>query len=199
MCRSRAQNLIGHLFAIIVQEEEQQTPAAIQQLLHSYKDVFEEPKALPPHIFLDHHINLKPNFEPRNQRPYRYPFVQKSEIEKLIREMLTAGIIQPSHSPFASPVILVKKKDGTWRFCVDYRKLNEGTIKDKYPIPLIDELLDELHGSKVFSKIDLHSGYHQVRMHEADIYKTVFRTHVGILNSKLCHSNSLMLQLHFNL
>jgi hypothetical protein len=111
--------------------------------------------------------------------PYRHPRRFKDEIEKAIKELLVMGHIRSRSSPFASLVVLVLKKDGTMRMCVVYRALNKKTIKNQYPIPHIDELMDELHGAVFFSKIDLHSGYHQISIREKDIEKTAFRCHFG--------------------
>lgn len=150
---------------------------AVQSVLDKFSSVFTATNSLPPHRVLDHSIALIPNSVPVNSRPYRYSPTQKDEIEKQVLEMLNAGLITPSCSPFASPVLLVKKQDNSWRFCVDYRRLNSLTIKNKFPLPIVDELLNELAGTKFFSKLDLRSGYHQIRMLETDEFKTAFKTH----------------------
>ncbi|XP_010513208.1 PREDICTED: uncharacterized protein LOC104789170 [Camelina sativa] len=151
----------------------------IQSVVSKYEGVFEPPCGLSPKRNREHAITLQAGTSPVNVRPYRYSFIQKNEIEHLVKEMLEAQVIRPSISPYSSPVLLVKKKDGGWRFCVDYRALNKVTIPDLYPIPVIEELLDELSGATVFSKIDLKSGYHQIRLKEEDVEKTAFKTHHG--------------------
>lgn len=113
----------------------------------------------------DHYIHLESGAKPINVRPYKYPQFQKVEIERLIYEMLDQNIIKHSTSPYSSLVLLVKKKDGGYRLCVDYRALNVVTMKDKFHIPTVDELLGGLRGSVIFSKLDLRSGFHQIRVH----------------------------------
>lgn len=122
---------------------------------------------------------LKPNSVPKQQFPYRTCHAHKEEIEKIVQDLLKSGTIQPIKSPFASPVILVKKKDNSWRMCVDYRYLNDITIKHNYPIPIIEELLDELQRAQFFSKIDLRSNYFQILMKPEHIFLKAFRTHNG--------------------
>ncbi|KAL4308599.1 hypothetical protein GQ457_01G021920 [Hibiscus cannabinus] len=152
---------------------------AMQQILDEFADVFSKPHGLPPSHSIDHAVTLVPQSSPVKVRPYRYTHFQKQEIEKLVVDMLQEGIIQPSNSPYSSPVLLVRKKDGTWRFCVDYRSLNAITICDQFPIPSIDELFDELHGAVYFSKLDLLAEYHQIRIKQTDVEKMAFRTHDG--------------------
>ena len=115
---------------------------AIQHTLGRFSHIFETPSSLPPLRDVQHRIHLINEAQPVNVKPYRYPHFQKSEIEKQVADMLQQGVIQHSTSPYSLPVLLVKKKDGTWRFCIDYRALNKVTIKDQFPIPTIDELID---------------------------------------------------------
>lgn len=135
-------------------------PKEIQSILADFGDLFLAPTELPPSRAYDHSISLLPNTVPVNCRPYRYSPDQKLEIERQVAKMLHSSLVVPSLSPFASPVLMVKKKDGSWRFCVDYRKLNSYTIKNKFPMPIIDELLDEIAGARYFTKLNLNSGFH---------------------------------------
>jgi hypothetical protein len=159
------------------EETKKTVPKIVAMVIDTYEEIFERPTGLPPHRKYDHTIPLMPGASPVNLRPYRYSPMQKNEIEKQVREMMEQGVIQPSSSPFASPVLLVGKKDLTWRLCVDFRHLNAMTIKNKYPLPVIEELLDELAGAKWFTSLDLRSGYHQLQMAAGKEYKTAFQTH----------------------
>jgi hypothetical protein len=132
----------------------------VSDILIEFADVFAEPTGLPPSKACDHTIPIQEGSNPPNVRPYRMPHKQKNIVEELVQKMLKNNEIRLSNSPYSSPAILVKKKDMTWRLCVDYRQLNNLTIKNKFPIPVIEDLLDELQGATLFSKIDLRSSYH---------------------------------------
>ncbi|CAA0840132.1 cysteine-rich RLK (RECEPTOR-like protein kinase) 8, partial [Striga hermonthica] len=160
-------------------EEAGQQQGDVRELLKEFEGVLGEPKGLPPHREFDHRIPLINEQHAVHVHPYRYAHFQKTEIERQVAEMLESGLIQHCKSLFSSPVLLAKKKDGTWGFCTDYRALNAVTIKDRFPIPSVDDMLDELAGSRYFSKLDLRAGYHQIRLHKADIPKTAFHTHQG--------------------
>ncbi|GKC45860.1 putative mitochondrial protein [Tanacetum coccineum] len=142
-------------------------------------NVFATPTSLPPKRKQDNRIPLLPNSPPINIRPYKHPPNQKDVVEAMVKELMESGVIRDSQSPYSSPIVMVKKKDGTWRMCVDYKQLNKCTVKDKFPIQVVEELLDELKGAHFFSKLDLRSDYHQIRMNEDDIEKTSIRTHEG--------------------
>jgi hypothetical protein len=147
--------------------------------LDEFSDVFQPPDSLPPSRACNHAIPLIPGAQPFYIRPYRYPPALKDEIERQVKEMLSQGLIQPSTSLFSSPVLLVKKKDDSYRFCVDFRKLNSLTVKSKYLVPVIDQLLDELHQASWFSKLDLRASFHQILLQQGDEHKTTFQTHSG--------------------
>jgi hypothetical protein len=123
----------------------------IQSVLQHFEDVFAAKTDLPPKRPEDHEIPLKDGCKPPNIRPYRVPHKQKDEVEQLIRSLLQDELIRPSISPYSSPAILVRKKDGSLRLCIDYRELNSQTVKNRFSIPVIEDLLDELYGAQVFS------------------------------------------------
>lgn len=146
-----------------------------------FPEVFptELPKCLPPERSVDHHIDLLPGSKPFARAPYRLSKFEADEVEKVVHDLLTQGLIRPSTSPWAAPVLFAPKKDGKLRFCVDYRVLNKQTVRNYFPIPHTDVLIDKTRGSKVFSLIDLWSAYHQIRVHNPDIPKTAFVTPLG--------------------
>ena len=172
------------LFALTISESKEliEVPdERVRALLAEFSDVFPEklPAELPPPREVDHRIELEPGSVPPSRPIYRMSPLELEELRKQLDELIASGYIQPSRSPYGAPILFVKKKGGDLRMCVDYRALNKITIKNKYPIPLIDDLVDQLHGAKIFSKIDLRSGYYQVRIHPDDIAKTAFRSRYG--------------------
>jgi hypothetical protein len=146
-----------------------------------YPDVFpDELPGMPPDREVEFVIELQPGTAPISKRPYRMPPNELAELKLQLQELLDKGYIRPSASPWGCPALFVKKKDNSLRLCVDYRPLNAATIKNKYPLPRIDILFDQLAGAKIFSKIDLRSGYHQIKIRPSDIPKTVFSTRYGL-------------------
>ncbi|GJW76443.1 putative reverse transcriptase domain-containing protein [Tanacetum coccineum] len=149
-------------------------------VVREFADVFpDELPGLPPAREIEFGIELIPGAEPISKAPYRMAPVELKELKEQLQEMLENGFIRPSVSPWGAPVLFVKKKDGSMRLCIDYRELNRITIRNRYPLSRIDDLFDQLQGAKYFSKIDLRSGYHQLRVREQDISKTAFRTRYG--------------------
>ncbi|KAM0018968.1 putative nucleotidyltransferase, Ribonuclease H [Helianthus debilis subsp. tardiflorus] len=149
-------------------------------VVRDYPEVFpEELPGLPPHRQVEFQIELTPGAAPIARAPYRLAPSELEELSTQLQELLDKGFIRPSSSPWGAPVLFVKKKDGTFRMCIDYRELNKVTVKNRYPLPRIDDLFDQLQGSSYYSKIDLRSGYHQLRVREEDVTKTAFRTRYG--------------------
>lgn len=156
---------------------------AVQAILDEFAAVFAEPVGLPPRRSCDHTIPLVQGAQPVSARPYRYAPALKSEIEAQVTDMLQSGLIQPSTGAFSSPALLVHKKDGGWRFDVDYLMLNALTIKSKFPIPIIDELFDELSGAFWFSVLDLRASFNQIRLALGEEHKTTLLYFLGSLRA----------------
>jgi hypothetical protein len=174
------QGVIVQLCSLDVQTFKPSIPLYLEGIVDKNPKVFEYiPRGLPPTHNNHHAIHLIPGSVPRNIRPYICPYAQKCEIKHMVEEILEDDIIIPSQSSYFAPVVMVLKKEGSWRTRPDYRELNKVTIKDKFLIPMIDKFLNELHGAIYFTKLDLHLGYHHIRMKEEDIPKTTFQTHEG--------------------
>jgi hypothetical protein len=150
-------------------------------VVNEFPNVFpEELPGMPPEWDIEFVIELKPGTARIYKTPFRMITLELAELKEDIKEFLEKGFIHPSSSPWGAPMIFVPKKDGTQRLCVDYRALNEVTIKNKYLLPRIDDLFDQLHGACVFSKIDLRSGYYQLKVRECDVPKTTFVLSYGL-------------------
>ncbi|GJV89756.1 putative reverse transcriptase domain-containing protein [Tanacetum coccineum] len=146
-------------------------------IVKNFPEVFpEDLPGLPPTRQVEFHIDLVPGAAPVARAPYRLAPSEMKELADQLQELSDKGFIRPSSSPWGAPVLFVKKKDGSLRMCIDYRELNKLTVKNRYPLPRIDDLFDQLQGSSVYSKIDLRSGYHQLKVREEDVSKTAFRT-----------------------
>ncbi|GJV61444.1 putative reverse transcriptase domain-containing protein [Tanacetum coccineum] len=149
-------------------------------IVRDFPEVFpEDLPGLPPTRPVEFQIDLVPGAAPVARAPYRLAPSEMKELSEQLQELSDKGFIRPSSSPWGAPVLFVKKKDGSFRMCIDYRELNKLTVKNRYPLPRIDDLFDQLQGSSIYSKIDLRSGYHQLRVREQDVPKTAFRTRYG--------------------
>ncbi|KAJ0854940.1 putative nucleotidyltransferase, Ribonuclease H [Helianthus annuus] len=167
---------------IVVAEKEKKGSTGMNDVpvVREFPNVFpDELPGLPPSRDIDFRIELIPGANPIARAPYRLAPSEMCELSSQLQELLDKGFIRLSTSPWGAPVLFVKKKDGLSRMCIDYWELNKLTIKNRYPLPQIDDLFDQLQGATCFSKIDIRSGYHQLRIQEEDIPKTAFRTRYG--------------------
>ena len=160
--------------------ENEKLKSDLVEVVNQYDEIFQEPKGLPPKRGIRHEIQLQQDCPLPNIDMYRMAMMEIVEIKKKIQELLDKGIIRPSTSPCRSPIVLVSKKDGTWHMCVDFHALKNITVKNHYPLPRIDDLLDQLKDDVYFTKSDLRSGYRHIRIIEGDIWKTTFKTKQGL-------------------
>ena len=174
---SRCHGQLAGWLASLTLEDEVRLDLDLPRVVCKYEDVFpDELLGLPPQRVIDFGIELHPSTSPISMTPHGMAPVELQELRVQLQELLDKGFIRPSTSPWDAPVLFAKKKDKTIRLCIDYRHLNRVTIKNRYPLPRIDDLFDQLRGARVYSKIDLRIGYHQLRVRETDIPKTGFRT-----------------------
>ncbi|GJU08469.1 putative reverse transcriptase domain-containing protein [Tanacetum coccineum] len=171
---------LAHVTAKEVKDKSEKKRLKGVPIVRDFPEVFpEDLPGLPPTRQVEFQIDLVPGAAPVARAPYRLAPSEMKELSEQLKELSDKGFIRPSSSPWGAPVLFVKKKDGSFRMCIDYRELNKLTVKNRYPLPRIDDLFDQLQGSSVYSKIDLRSGYHQLRVREEDILKTAFRTRYG--------------------
>ncbi|GKA10235.1 putative reverse transcriptase domain-containing protein [Tanacetum coccineum] len=171
---------LAHITAKEVEDKSKEKRLEDVPIVRDFPDVFpEDLPGLPPTRQVEFQIDLVPGAAPVARAPYRLAPSEMKELSEQLQELSDKGFIRPSSSPWGAPVLFVKKKDGSFRMCIDYRELNKLTVKNRYPLPRIDDLFDQLQGSSVYSKIDLRSGYHQLRVRDEDIPKTAFRTRYG--------------------
>ncbi|GJR51896.1 putative reverse transcriptase domain-containing protein [Tanacetum coccineum] len=171
---------LAHVTTKEVEDKSEKKRLEDVPIVQDFPEVFpEDLPGLPPTRQVEFQIDLVPGAAPVARAPYRLAPSEMKELSEQLKELSDKGFIRPSSSPWGAPVLFVKKKDGSFRMCIDYRELNKLTVKNRYPLPRIDDLFDQLQGSSVYSKIDLRSGYHQLRVREEDIPKTAFRTRYG--------------------
>jgi len=172
------------LALFVLEKGEGETPlhTLAKPLIQDFSDVFPDdlPPGLPPVRGIEHHIDLLPGAALPNKPAYRCNPTETKELQRQVQELIDRGYIRESISPCSVPALLVPKEDGTMRMCVDSRAINNITTKYRYPIPRLDDMLDELHGAQVFSRVDLRSGYHQIQMRSGDEWKTAFKTKQGL-------------------
>ncbi|GAV81381.1 RVT_1 domain-containing protein/zf-CCHC domain-containing protein/rve domain-containing protein/RVP_2 domain-containing protein, partial [Cephalotus follicularis] len=170
----------GFLAHVVDKRKEKGKSLEEVPVVNGFSDVFPaDLVSLPPRRSMEFVIDLVPGTAPISKAPYRMAPAELRELKLQLQDLVDKGFVRPSVSPWGAPVLFVKKKDGSMRLCIDYRMLNKATIKNKYPLPHIEDLFDQLQGSRVFSKLDLKSGYHQLRVREGDVEKTAFRTRYG--------------------
>ncbi|GJT38253.1 putative nucleotidyltransferase, ribonuclease H [Tanacetum coccineum] len=171
---------LAHVTAKEIEDKSEKKRLEDVPIVRDFPEVFpEDLPGLPPTRQVEFQIDLVPGAAPVARAPYRLAPSEMKELSEQLKELSDKGFIRPSSSPWGAPVLFVKKKDGSFRMCIDYQELNKLTVKNRYPLPIIDDLFDQLQGSSVYSKIDLRSGYHQLRVREEYIPKTAFRTRYG--------------------